>query len=53
MENTSVRFIKVKVNGLNIFYREAGTHDAPTVLLLHGYPTSSHMFRNRIYEGLT
>ncbi|CAM3551399.1 alpha/beta fold hydrolase [Flavobacterium chungbukense] len=39
---------KIKINGLNIFYREAGAKDAPTVLLLHGYPTSSHMFRNLI-----
>jgi pimeloyl-ACP methyl ester carboxylesterase len=38
----------VKVDGLNIFYREAGTADAPVVLLLHGFPTSSHMFRNLI-----
>jgi len=36
----------VKVNGLDIFYREAGAKSAPTILLLHGYPTSSHMFRN-------
>ncbi|MFK8111224.1 MAG: alpha/beta fold hydrolase [Rubripirellula sp.] len=38
----------VKVQGLDIFYREAGPKDAPTVLLLHGFPTSSHMFRNLI-----
>ena len=38
----------VDVNGLSIFYREAGPKDAPTVLLLHGFPTSSHMFRNLI-----
>jgi pimeloyl-ACP methyl ester carboxylesterase len=38
----------VKVDGLDIFYREAGSPDAPTVLLLHGFPTSSHMFRNLI-----
>ncbi len=37
-----------KVDGLNIFYREAGPADAPVVLLLHGFPTSSHMFRNLI-----
>ena len=36
----------VEVNGVEIFYREAGNKDAPTILLLHGYPTSSHMFRN-------
>ena len=34
----------VKVNGLSIFYREAGPKDAPTVLLLHGLPSSSRMF---------
>ena len=31
-----------------IFYREAGPKDSPTILLLHGFPTSSHMFRNLI-----
>jgi nuclear transport factor 2 (NTF2) superfamily protein/alpha-beta hydrolase superfamily lysophospholipase len=36
------------VHGLDIFYREAGTPDRPTVLLLHGFPTSSHMFRELI-----
>ena len=37
-----------KIDGVNIFYREAGPADAPVVLLLHGFPTSSHMFRNLI-----
>ncbi|UPG92114.1 alpha/beta hydrolase [Luteibacter aegosomaticola] len=37
-----------KIDGLNIAYREAGPADAPVVLLLHGFPTSSHMFRNLI-----
>lgn len=36
------------VDGIGIFYREAGPADAPVVLLLHGFPTSSHMFRNLI-----
>ncbi|HVP51486.1 MAG TPA: alpha/beta hydrolase [Terriglobales bacterium] len=36
------------VDGLKIFYREAGSKDFPTLLLLHGFPTSSHMFRNLI-----
>ena len=36
------------MEGLEIFYREAGPRDAPTVLLLHGFPSSSHMFRNLI-----
>ena len=38
------------VNGNKIFYREAGPKDAPSILLLHGFPTSSHMFRNLIPE---
>jgi pimeloyl-ACP methyl ester carboxylesterase len=38
----------LKVEGLDIFYREAGPKGAPTILLLHGFPTSSHMFRNLI-----
>jgi len=38
----------VKIDGSDIFYREAGPADAPVVLLLHGFPTSSHMFRNLI-----
>src|SRR5437016_13262915 len=37
-----------KINGLDIFYREAGPKNAPIRLLLHGFPTSSHMFRNLI-----
>ena len=36
------------VDGIDIFYREAGVADGPAVLLLHGFPTSSHMFRNLI-----
>jgi pimeloyl-ACP methyl ester carboxylesterase len=38
----------IEVNGQEIFYREAGPTNAPTILLLHGFPTSSHMFRNLI-----
>lgn len=37
-----------EIDGIEIFYREAGPADAPVVLLLHGFPTSSHMFRNLI-----
>ncbi|MDQ7247642.1 alpha/beta fold hydrolase [Dongia sedimenti] len=37
-----------EIDGIGIFYREAGPADAPVVLLLHGFPTSSHMFRNLI-----
>lgn len=38
----------IDIDGVEIFYREAGPKDAPTILLLHGFPTSSHMFRNLI-----
>ena len=34
----------IEIDGLNIFYREAGPKDAPVILLLHGFPTSSQMF---------
>ena len=36
----------IEIDGVEVFYREAGPKDAPTLFLLHGYPTSSHMFRN-------
>lgn len=39
---------RVDVDGFEVFYREAGQEDAPTVLLLHGFPSSSHMFRDLI-----
>jgi pimeloyl-ACP methyl ester carboxylesterase len=39
-------FRNVQVDGFNVFYREAGKKDAPVLLLLHGFPTSSHMFRD-------
>ncbi len=42
----TVRHRTLNVNGLDIFYREAGSPDKPTLVLLHGFPTSSHMFRN-------
>lgn len=41
-------FKNVRIQGLNIFYRESGPADGPVVLLLHGYPTSSFMFRELI-----
>src|SRR5260221_11908783 len=43
---TSYRYCTV--DGNKIFYREAGPKTGPAVLLLHGFPTSSHMFRNLI-----
>src|SRR5262249_5637793 len=44
----TVFYRTLNVEGLEIFYREAGPRDAPAVLLLHGFPSSSHMFRNLI-----
>ena len=43
-----VRYKTIKVDDVEIFYREAGPKQAPTLLLLHGFPTSSQMFRNLI-----
>jgi pimeloyl-ACP methyl ester carboxylesterase len=45
---SSVRYRKIAADGTNIFYRQAGPTGAPKLLLLHGFPTSSHMFRNLI-----
>lgn len=47
-ESAVTHYRTVKIDGIDIFYREAGPVDAPTVVLLHGFPTSSHMFRNLI-----
>ena len=46
--STQVRYRTVAVDGLDIFYREAGPRGAPAILLLHGFPTSSQMFRDLI-----
>ena len=48
MTDHAVHYHNIKVKGINIFYREAGPKDAPVILLMHGYPTSSVMFRNLI-----
>jgi pimeloyl-ACP methyl ester carboxylesterase len=45
---TTVRYQKVPIEGSSIFYRQAGPVGAPKLLLLHGFPTSSHMFRDLI-----
>ena len=46
--NSVVTYNTVKIDGVNVFYREAGDKSKPTILLLHGFPTSSQMFRNLI-----
>jgi pimeloyl-ACP methyl ester carboxylesterase len=43
-----IHYRTATVDGVSLFYREAGPADGPVVLLLHGFPTSSHMFRNLI-----
>jgi pimeloyl-ACP methyl ester carboxylesterase len=45
---TTVNYRRAEVDGLNVFYREAGPAGAPTLLLLHGFPSSGHMFRDLI-----
>lgn len=48
MKKNPVHYLSAIVNDLCIFYRAAGAADAPVILLLHGYPTSSFMYRNLI-----
>jgi len=48
MKTASISFKTAQINGFKVFCREAGDPQAPAVLLLHGFPTSSHMFRNLI-----
>ena len=45
---TAINYRTAEVDGLKIFYREAGPADAPTLLLLHGFPSAGHMFRDLI-----
>src|ERR1700761_9743908 len=45
---TMTTFQNAEVNGRKIFYREAGSPTSPTIVLLHGFPSSSHMFRDLI-----
>ena len=45
-----VLYKTIEIEGVDIFYREAGSPNAPTLLILHGFPTSSHMFRELIED---
>src|SRR5271170_7857270 len=45
---TAINYRTAKVDGRNVFYREAGAPGAPKLLLLHGFPTAGHMFRDLI-----
>jgi pimeloyl-ACP methyl ester carboxylesterase len=48
MQSSAVHHKTLMADGVNIFYREAGPDNAPIILLMHGYPASSFMFRNLI-----
>jgi pimeloyl-ACP methyl ester carboxylesterase len=52
LKDKSVRYDTAKVDGVSIFYREAGPKDAPTIVLLHGFPSSSRMFQP-LFERLS
>jgi pimeloyl-ACP methyl ester carboxylesterase len=45
---TAIKYRSAEVDGVKVFYREAGAADAPTLVLLHGFPSASHMFRDLI-----
>jgi pimeloyl-ACP methyl ester carboxylesterase len=45
---TKIAYRRIAVDSIEIFYREAGRSNAPALLLLHGFPTASHMFRDLI-----
>jgi len=47
-KSTPVHYKTVRIDELDVFYREAGSESSPVLLLLHGFPTSSNMFRNLI-----
>lgn len=49
-EERQVRYKTVDANGVRVFYREAGNPDKPAILLLHGFPSASHMFRELMPE---
>ena len=48
LPSSKIVYRTIKIEGLDMFYREAGPKDAPVALLLHGFPSSSFMFRNLI-----
>lgn len=50
LDSTETSYHTKAINGVDIFYREAGKKDKPAIVLLHGFPSSSHMFRNLIPE---
>jgi len=49
-DKNPVTYKTILVDSLKIFYREAGDKNKPTIILLHGFPSSSHMYQNLINE---
>jgi hypothetical protein len=47
-KSAGAAFHTIQADGVEVFYREAGPRDAPVILLLHGFPSSSHMYRDLI-----
>ena len=45
-----MKYKTISVNGLNVFYRECGSDDKPVMVLFHGFPSASHMFRDLMPE---
>ncbi|MBR1830400.1 MAG: alpha/beta fold hydrolase [Atopobiaceae bacterium] len=41
-----MQYGRIDINGVNVFYRECGNPDLPTMVLLHGFPSASHMYRD-------
>ena len=50
-KNNEMKYNKIQVEDCRVFYREAGNSENPTLLLLHGFPSSSHMFRELMPDG--
>lgn len=48
--NRNIQYKKLDVNGVNIAYREAGNPENPTIVLLHGFPASSHQYRKVLHQ---
>src|SRR5258708_323322 len=46
----AVAYRKVDVDGINVFYRQAGPNEAPTIVLLHGFPPAGYMLRARVRQ---
>ncbi|WP_025743115.1 alpha/beta fold hydrolase [Aquimarina pacifica] len=48
--NHNIKYKKLEINGINIAYRESGNSTNPTIVLLHGFPSSSHQYRKVLHQ---